>query len=761
MPKIDRREFIKLVGAGGVGAGAGFMLRESKKDPREYLIPYVVAPEDFSSGIATWYNSVCSMCSAGCGISVRTREGRAKKIEGNPSHPVNQGRLCGMGQAGLQVLYNPDRITEPLVQAGDRGSMSFEQITWENGLDQLAGRLDLLRAARRGNRVSFLTEGVNGHLAQLIESFMRQLGSNRLLHYDFDHPHTLYAANQKFFGQDHLPYYDLQNTNLLLSFGADYLTNWISPVHHSIGFGTSRQRQAEERGRFVQIEPRMSVSGAAADEWIAAIPGTEGILALGMANHIVSQGNYQGVDRADWSAALSDYSPSQVAEQTGIPESTITRLADEFTETQPSLAIGGGAAANHSNGVDTLVAVNVLNYLAGNVGREGGLLFNPPPAGTVSRPHQASYRNMLELIEAAHQGEIDVLIINGTNPVFTLPAAAEFREALAEIPLVVSTSSFFDETTVLADLILPSNSYLESWGDHFPEAGVGFPVGAVSQPVVSPLYNTRATGDIILGLANKIGMSNTIPWTSMEECIKAGWRRIYERGDTQTLAQGFDEFWTALLKAGVWGETTNGSTSFTPDQSVIDGVSVAAPEFSGSEQDYPFILHPYLSPNFYDGRGANLPWMQERPDPMTSVVYGTWVEINPTTADELGLIEGDLVDIESPQGQLRAPVFVYPAIMPNVIAMPIGQGHSEYGRYAKDRGANPLEILSPQMEQITGNLATSATRVRIVATGRHIDLVKTSGTSRDLGRNIVQTTGGEGHEVSDARLNSIPITELT
>ena len=153
--------------------------------------------------------------------------------------------------------------------------------------------------------------------------------------------------------------------------------------------------------------------------------------------------------------------------------------------------------------------------------------------------------------------------------------------------------------------------------------------------------------------------------------------------------------------------------------------------------------------------------MQERPDPMTSVVFGSWVEINPTTADELGLIEGDLVDIESPHGQVRAPVFVYPAIMPNVIAMPIGQGHSEYGRYAKDRGANPLEILSPQMEPITGNLATRATRVRIVATGSHIDLVKTSGTSRDLGRNIVQTTGGEGHEVSDARLNSIPITELT
>ena len=129
MAKIDRRDFIKLVGAGSAGAGAGFMLAQSIKHPIEYLIPYPVPPEDFSPGIATWYNSVCNMCSAGCGITVRTREGRAKKIEGNPSHPVNQGRLCALGQAGLQVLYNPDRLTAPMAQTGGRGSGSFEQIT--------------------------------------------------------------------------------------------------------------------------------------------------------------------------------------------------------------------------------------------------------------------------------------------------------------------------------------------------------------------------------------------------------------------------------------------------------------------------------------------------------------------------------------------------------------------------------------------------------------------------------------------------------
>ncbi|MCH8173903.1 MAG: molybdopterin-dependent oxidoreductase [Proteobacteria bacterium] len=761
MPNIDRREFLKLVGAGGVSVGAGFMLREANKDPREYLIPHVLAPEDSSSGLSTWYNSVCSMCPAGCGISVRTYEGRAKKIEGNPSHPVSQGRLCSLGQAGLQALYNPDRLTAPMRRTGAGDSASFEEITWEQGLKQVGDRLDLLRAARRGNRVAFLTEGVRGHLAQLFESFMRQLGSPRLLHYDFDHPHTLYAANQQFFGENHLPYYDLQNTRLLLSFGADYLNNWISPVHHSLGFGESRHGRPDIRGRFVQIEPRMSMSGAAADEWIAAKPGTEGILALGLAHHIVAEGNYSGADRGAWVTALADYTPAAVAEQTGVPPTTITRLADSFVDTAPSLAIGGGAAGNHSNGVDTLVAVNVLNYLVGNIGQEGGLVFNPAPAGPALQQHRATYSTMLELAEAARQGEIDVLIINGTNPVFTLPPTAEFAQALAQIPLVVSLSSFLDETAALADVILPSHTYLESWGDDFPEPGVGFSVGAVSQPVVSPLYNTRGTGDIILDLARRMGSAEVMPWNSMEEFLKYGWRRIYQRGDPETLAQGFDAFWTSVLKAGAWGETSSGNTAFTLNPDVIAGIGVAPPEFSGSEEDYPFILHPYLSPNLHDGRGANLPWMQELPDPMTSVVYGSWVEINPETAEQMGLTEGDLVDIQSPHGQLQVPVYIYPAIMPNVVAMPIGQGHREYGRYAKDRGVNPIEILSPQIEPITGNLATSATRVSVTATGKRVKLVKTGGTSRDLGRDIVQTTGGLGVEVTSAADNSIPITEVT
>ena len=139
----------------------------------------------------------------------------------------------------------------------------------------------------------------------------------------------------------------------------------------------------------------------------------------------------------------------------------------------------------------------MLNHLVGNLGAEGGVVFNPPPVVDSPR-RQAGYRTLLELAQDARSGSIDVLIVSKTNPVFALPAAADFRQALGRVPLIVSLSSFMDETTALADLVLPSHTYLESWGDDFPEPGVGFPVGAIAQPVVSPLYDTRASGDIIL-----------------------------------------------------------------------------------------------------------------------------------------------------------------------------------------------------------------------------------------------------------------------
>jgi anaerobic selenocysteine-containing dehydrogenase len=745
MSKVSRRDFLKFVGAGGVGAGGGFLFAEAIKKPVEYLIPQVVPPEDWSPGVATWFNTSCRQCSAGCGVSVRIREGRAKKIEGNPAHPVNQGRLCALGQSGLNALYNPDRIRTPLRRTGPRGSGEYEAISWDEAMTTLSTRLGVLKINKGGDRLHLLSGTERGHLDHLLERFMGEMGSGRYLQYDYTHPHNLYEANRMCFGEEFLPYYDIRNSDFLVSFGADYLGMWLSPVHHSLGFGHMRQGRDDHRGVCVQVEPRMSLSGASADQWVHARPGSEGLLALAMAHAIVKNGSYKGTDRADWGRALASYSPAGVAEATGVSAADIENLAKKFASSEHSLAIGGGAAGDGPNGLETLVAVNVLNYLAGNIGQRGGVLFNAAPMlGTGWLGRQASYRRMKQFAESMNSGEVEILLVHGTNPVFSLPESSGLRAALGKVDYIVGLSSFMDETTLLADLILPTDVYLESWGDDVPEPGVGIQVATISQPTVNRIFDTRSAGDIILQLAHQIGgeLPAVLPWTTMEEYVRDAWRAIYVEDQGEAAEADFDQFWNDAVRSGVWARTSSRpppGTSVTP--AVLASAGARPPVHDGAESDYPFVLTTGLSQTFLDGRGANLPWQQELPDPLTSIVYGSWVELNPETARQMDVVEGDVVEVSSSAGSVEAPVFVYQAIRPDVVAMPLGQGHQAFGRYAKGRGVSPIDLMAEVVDDTTGALATGATRVRLRKTGRNVKIVKTDGVSRDLGRQILGPAG--------------------
>ena len=740
MSKISRRDLLQYIGAGGIGAVGGVLYGESIERDVELLIPQVVPPEDYSPGIATWYNTVCNQCSAGCGISVRIREGKAKKIEGNPVHPVSQGRLCARGQSGLNVLYNPDRIREPLTNAGQRGTGNFYPTSWDEVLTTIGSRIGRLKIENNASRVRLLTGRVRGHLDELFAQFMGLLGSDHYQQYDFTYPSALLAANRISFGTDRLPYYDIKNADLLLSFGADYLGTWISPVHHSLAYGHMRQGRAGRRGKTVQVEPRMSLSGAAADEWVAARPGTEGLLALGIAHVLVSDGHYSGSDRDQWSDALQAYSPSAVSAETDISEDNIRQLAREFGTSKAALAIAGGATTAGTNAVASAVAVNALNHLAGNLGQPGGIIFNSDQAFSATPgTRQAGMQGILDLVEAMEAGEVDVLLVHDSNPIFSLPDGVGFRQALDKVPLIVALASFRDETTEQADLILPTNTYLESWGDDVPDPGVGFPVASISQPVVTTLYDTLPVGDIMLSLARQIGgeLPMAMPWRTMEEFVKERWREEYEKRGSAD--QDFEAFWQAALEAGVWGQpgVIAGDQIVPSGASTIAAITNPASQFAGSETDYPLVLHPYLSASLLDGRGANLPWLQELPDPLTSVVYGSWAELNPATAEDLGIREGDVLEVETPAGSVSVPALIFPALRPGVVAMPIGQGHTAYGRYARNRGANPMDLVSMQIDDRSGDLAWAATRARVRNTGERLQIIKTDGVTRTLGRQIL------------------------
>ncbi|HEY5975575.1 MAG TPA: molybdopterin dinucleotide binding domain-containing protein, partial [Geobacteraceae bacterium] len=175
----------------------------------------------------------------------------------------------------------------------------------------------------------------------------------------------------------------------------------------------------------------------------------------------------------------------------------------------------------------------------------------------------------------------------------------------------------------------------------------------------------------------------------------------------------FESVWTDLLRQGGHFKT-HGSKGrgyrWVPGAPLPDP---ATPRFAGDEKQYPLHLQVYPSSAFYDGRGAPLPWLQQLPDPMTTVVWDSWVEINPRTAAELGIGFGDLVEVASPRGALRLPAVIYPGIRPDMVAIPLGQGQRGGGRYAQGRGVNPLALLAVTIEGTEPRPVWNATRVRL------------------------------------------------
>jgi anaerobic selenocysteine-containing dehydrogenase len=696
---VRRRTFLKTAALAAVGSALPGCQRQTDR-----LIPYLLPDDEIVPGVADWYASVCSECRAGCGVLVRVREGRAKKIEGNPEHPVNQGKLCAWGQASLQGLYNPDRAKQPLQRKGARGEGLFIAIDWEEGLQRCT---EALRARQHGPIM--ISRPLTGTMSQLLADFMDALGG-QLYYYAPDAELPLSAAWQESVGTHLIPPYDLAQADYLLSFGAPLLEHWISPVAMGIAFGQMRQGRPTTRGRFVHIEPRMSLTAANADRWIPIRPGTEGLLALGigqvmLADHRLTWSSQQ---RARFQEFYHSVDLQDVAKATDVPTDVVARLAHEFASARAPLAIGGGTACAHTNGTLSLIAINGLNAMVGNLGREKSVGMFPDQDRIAWLTEQA----VIDLLKQQEKtGAHSSLLLYDSNPLFTMAPSVPMRRLFEQAPFIVSFSAFMDESTETADLVLPDRTSLESWGDHVAET----PVRALglSQPAVMPLYDARQLGDTILDLGRRMGFEG-FQWPTFHDLLRQRWRALLESQPHDESSDWFDKAWEAHLQRGGWWPergTRLRPLPFAPSRGYESAV------LSGDEKEFPFIFYPYPSMTVGHGEGANRPWLQELPDTMTTVVWGSWVEVNPNTAKSLHIQQGDVVRVTSPFGSLEAPAVLFPGLRPEVLAMPMGQGHSSYGRYARRRGANPVQLLAPALDSVTGTLASGATRVRMERTG--------------------------------------------
>jgi anaerobic selenocysteine-containing dehydrogenase/Fe-S-cluster-containing dehydrogenase component len=695
---VKRRDFLKVLGASSAAVAAVGCTSEKVGN----LIPYVVSPDETVPGVSTYYASTCRECAASCGIIAETRDGRVTKLEGNPEHPLNRGALCARGQSSLQGLYNPDRFRGPMVKEAG----AWKAIDWDRALTLVSQKIGEARSRGGATNAVFLNQHETGSFPAFLDAWLAGFGMRPHLSVDFESDSAAIEANRTAYGVA-WPRLSFQDAKIIVSFGADFLDGWGMSVPQQLDFADARAK-IEGAPRFVYIGPRRSLTGLNADQWIACRPGTE----LAIANALAGRG-----------------STAEAATASGVAAATLDRLKAEISASTPALVLAG---TRGPDALELAQAVAAINQASG-------------ANGTTIRPAEASSAydtvartaDVLDVVERMRSGLVPIAFVRGVNPAYALPAGARVAEAFAKVPFKVSFSMYPDETTELCDLVLPDLHALESWGD--AEAGRG--TISMQQPAMDPVFSgTRATADVLIQLAKKDpAAAARYPQADYRDWLIAR----YPGGMTA---------FTAAVQKGVASGTVAPRTAPVP---VAVVPAQAAQPIDISRGD--FYLVTYLSPLLGDGRGANKPWLQELPDPVSKVLWSSWVEIHPEAAARLGIDRGDIVEVTGPGGKVRAPAYLYLGIRPDTIALAIGQGHASatkldafepkhtdartiqwgYGRYARGIGARAHDLIAPRTDR-AGGLALVSTKVSIAKTGENETLVSTEGSARQHGRGIAQ-----------------------
>jgi len=711
---FNRRDFLKVVGAGGAAAALSGCGYTSIEDGKETITSYVTLPSYVIPGIANYFNSTCAQCEAACNTMVRVREGRALKAEGNANSPINHGKMCGLGQAGIQAHYNPDRVRTPLLKG--------PAVTWDDALKEIGTRLNGVK----GDEVAFVTGTMSGHAQELLGKYMDALGTKNHASYEAVSPAVLRASNKKAYGVS-MPRYRIDKARVVVSFGADFLGAWVSPVYFSQQYAKFRKgNRPEGRGVLVQVEPKMTLTGANADRWLGIRPGTEGILAMGLINALGSAGVKVPADIA---AAAKDYTPERVGTDTGVPFDQINKLAALLKERTPSLMLAGTAAEGYAHGSQNAMAIAMLNHVLGNVGKtvEATSAVPLPQLAPVvgNRASLAALNNDLG------SGKYKVVFSYGANPVYSAPAAMKFKDNYNKAGFKVAIAQYLDETALAADLVLPLDSAMEEWATVVPEympapdSGYAEDYAQVSfrQPVMKRLYpDTRSIGDILLALLKQ---RKPDAYKNFDDFYAYLNGAVLEKKVAFGGAAKDDNevFWNDIVGKGI--VPVKGVPARLSAKPNIAGLALPAP--AAPDADYPLRLIPAVSASMRDGRNANEPWLQESPDPLTTIVWDSWVEIHPKTAAKLGIAEGDIVEVTSRNGSVKGQAYLFPGIHPDAVSVPVGYGHEAMGRYAKGVGANVFGMLDPVFDKETGELALNGTDVKISKTGDRVIIVKEEG----------------------------------
>jgi anaerobic selenocysteine-containing dehydrogenase len=812
--EITRRNFIQFL----VGGVAGLHITPIPWKLTDDLAiwtqnwPWVPVP---AVGAFTHEASVCSLCPGGCGIEVRKVDDRAVKIEGRTDYPINPGGICPVGMGGLQLLYNESiRFKDPMKRVGPRGSGQFKDISWDEALKELSSRISALRRQGRPEAVAAVDGTPLGStMSLMIERLLGALGSPNYVRIPSSEE-TYRMATALMQGTEGPMAYDLENADYILSFGSGLLEGWGAPGRVFNAWGLWHGNPAEKKAKIVQIESRASNTASKSDQWVATRPGSEAALALGLAHVIIKDNLYDkefvndySFGFHDWSSAdgknhmgfkamvLNRYSPAQVAEITGLSPQKIVSLAKDFATAKTPIAVSGKGKGALNGSLLEFMAVLSLNALKGNINRPGGVLVHEPlplsplpdfekdavtmqglekarldKAGTNQFPFAGSLvNNLTEAIVEASDPVVDTLLVFSANPAYTLPDGGAFRKALKKIPFIVSFSPFRDETANSADLILPDHTYLEKMDDIVWPLGLQYPLYGLSRPVVSPVYKTRNTGDVIIQLAKGIGgpVGKSFSWSNFGAVLETRAKGLYaskggvvshdgskpvwelqkEGSSLSPDYKSFKDMWKKIKSGGLWYRPVHsyknwGSLFKTPsgkfeffsskiELAVLQGakqeqMGVIArgdeafmphyepPEVDVDREAYPLLMIPYEMVNLASGWIPNPPFLNKTLFDHQLLKNDSFAEVNPKTAAEYDLKQGDSIMIKSPRGEVRARVNIFEGAMPGIVYLPLGLGHTAYDEFLQGKGANPNDIIHAGKDPLNGQPVWWNTPVKLV-----------------------------------------------
>ena len=743
--KLDRRTFIELAVGFSAGAGTGFMLSPVNWKLMDDIAiwtqnwPWVPVPE---RGEVTHVDTVCNLCPGSCGITVRKVGDRVTKIEGREGYPVNNGGICPLGAAGLQLLYGPWRVPSPLKRAGKRGEGNWEQISWEEAIGMVVRKLADLRQKGQAHTVVGIANSDRGTVPQLFDRFLKAYGSPNFIR-AASAEDTDELAMSLMQGANSSVGYDLEGANFILSFGSGLIEGWGSPVRVIQAHSKWRTGNGKKRATVAQIEPRLSNTAAKADKWYPINPGTEAALALGLAHVIIKNSLYNSSFIENHSSGFKDlrdlvmaeYAPETVSEITGLSTEKIVSLARAFARAKRPLAVWGRGKGTTSGSLYECMAVHALNALVGNINKPGGIWARPevairkwPEVAQDATARTGSSKPRIDgvgtkryrlarylpdrwpqMINGKKSGAIQALLVHEADPYFTTLDSASVAKAFENIPFVVSFSTYMDETAYQADLVLPNHHYLERWEDVPTPVGLQKPILGLRKPVVSPQFDTKYVGDILMTMAKSLGgsVARAFPWedyeTVLKETLGDNWDALEEEGYV-TKANYRPPSWNNAFS------TSSGKFEFS--MTAFDYEPVEA---EGDTSSYPLTLIPSELIRLADAAVGNPPFCTKALEDTELKGNDLFVEVNPKTAFDYGLAEGKYAMLETPKGKATVLVHVYEGIVPGVIAIPKGLGHAGYDEYLAGKGVNANSLMGVVEDPISGLCATWGIRAKLTS----------------------------------------------